>query len=214
MVVLARDCNYRKLYGLFLTVFVMKGPGSPRSSSYFHTDVHSFPSILEVLWLCYAASIMIWLRAFLSVVFLPGMVWGVIPILIVSHTPAQLRFDLGNGWLLGVPPIALGLSTFLWCVWTFAVDGKGTLAPIDPPQEFVASGPYRYVRNPMYVALLVLGIGEVIFFQSWLLVLYVPAVAVMFHLFIVYIEEPALLRRFQNSYAEYLRVVPRWIPRA
>jgi protein-S-isoprenylcysteine O-methyltransferase Ste14 len=109
--------------------------------------------------------------------------------------------------------IIIGTALYLWCVWVFAIIGQGTPGPWDAPRRFVAVGPYRWVRNPIYIsALLVVG-GEAWLFLSLPLVLYAAALAVGFHLFVIGYEEPALRRSFGQTYIEYQRTVSRWIPR-
>src|SRR5207248_4854486 len=91
--------------------------------------------------------------------------------------------------------------------------GKGTPAPIDAPKVLVKEGPYRWVRNPMYIAVLSVVIGEAILFRSFLLAGYALLVAVVVHMFVVFVEEPSLRSQFGESYETYLRTVPRWLPR-
>jgi protein-S-isoprenylcysteine O-methyltransferase Ste14 len=119
-------------------------------------------------------------------------------------------WTLPVGWAL----VVLGALVTLWCVSTFAIRGLGTPAPFDPPREFVAVGPYRYVRNPMYIgaAGVILGAG---------LILRSPSIAglavlflLFFHLFVLLYEEPALESRFGGPYLHYKATVHRWLPRA
>lgn len=109
--------------------------------------------------------------------------------------------------------VALGTALYLSCLWVFAIVGRGTPGPWDAPRRLVAVGPYRWVRNPIYIAALLVVGGEAGLFLSLPLLIYAGALAVFFHLFVIGYEEPALHRRFGESYAEYLRTVPRWIPR-
>jgi protein-S-isoprenylcysteine O-methyltransferase Ste14 len=108
--------------------------------------------------------------------------------------------------------ILIGIALYLACVWVFAVVGRGTPAPWDAPRQFVAVGPYRWVRNPIYVAaLLVIG-GEAWLFLSLELLLYMAGLALGVHLFVVGYEEPTLHHRFGERYEAYQRSVSRWIP--
>jgi protein-S-isoprenylcysteine O-methyltransferase Ste14 len=109
--------------------------------------------------------------------------------------------------------IAAGIALYAWCVWNFAAVGRGTPGPWDAPRRVVAAGPYRWVRNPIYVAALVIVLGEAWLFMSPRLLAYAGAMAVTFHLFVTGYEERALGRRFGRTYLEYRRSVPRWIPR-
>jgi protein-S-isoprenylcysteine O-methyltransferase Ste14 len=114
----------------------------------------------------------------------------------------------GFGYLL----IVLGAAGYVWCVWEFATTGGGTPAPIDAPKRLVARGPYRYVRNPMYVSVLLTIIGWSLVFRLPSLVLYAAGLAVVSHLFVVFYEEPTLRRQFGVSYEQYIRQVRRWVP--
>ncbi len=121
----------------------------------------------------------------------------------------------GPSWLpaAGVALMVLGLALALACVATFVVRGKGTPAPFDAPREFVAGGPYRWVRNPMYIGAFLALVGYALCGGS------LAALGVAFlllaaaHVFVVLYEEPALESRFGTSYLAYKRSTPRWIPR-
>jgi protein-S-isoprenylcysteine O-methyltransferase Ste14 len=116
---------------------------------------------------------------------------------------AYLAFPL---WLLG------GVMV-LWSFWSFLVQGRGTPAPIDPPKELVATGFYKYVRNPMYVGVLLILIGHFLWFGFWSLLAYAGLAWLATHLFVTLYEEPTLKRKFGAAYEDYLKRVPRWIPR-
>jgi len=109
--------------------------------------------------------------------------------------------------------IAIGTALYVWCVWNFAAVGRGTPGPWDAPSHCVAAGPYRWVRNPIYIAALVIVLGEAWLFLSLPLLAYAGVMAVFFHLFVTGYEERALRRRFGRTYLEYRRTVPRWMPR-
>ena len=130
------------------------------------------------------------------------------------------RYDAALGsplppWLgpLGVVCIALGAVLVGTCVVLFVARGRGTPAPFDPPRQFVAAGPYRLVRNPMYVGgVLVLGgIGMWQRSPGILLLALVGMLAA--HLFVTLVEEPGLARRFGDGYRECTRTVRRWLPK-
>lgn len=112
----------------------------------------------------------------------------------------------------GTAVIAAGAVLYLWCIWNFAVVGQGTPGPWDAPRQVVATGPFRWVRNPLYLAALLVVLGQAWLFWSLTLLIYAAAMAVTFHLFVLGYEEPTLRGRFGN-YPEYQRAVPRWIPR-
>jgi len=109
--------------------------------------------------------------------------------------------------------IAAGTALYVWCVWNFAAVGRGTPGPWDAPSRFVAAGPYRWVRNPIYIAALVIVVGEAWLFMSPQLLAYAGTMAVCFHLFVTGYEERTLRRRFGSAYLEYRRMVPRWAVR-
>jgi protein-S-isoprenylcysteine O-methyltransferase Ste14 len=112
-----------------------------------------------------------------------------------------------------VPVIAAGTVLYLWCAWNFAAVGRGTPGPWDAPRRVVAHGPYRWVRNPIYLAALLVVLGEAGLFGSLRLLAYAGVLAACFHLFVTGYEEPALRRRFGPAYLAYRHAVPRWIPR-
>jgi len=122
-------------------------------------------------------------------------------------------FALGPARYLGIPLIAVGAALYLRCAWDFARVGLGTPAPIDPPRNLVAGGLYRHVRNPMYVGVLSILFGEVLFFQARRVLIFALFFALAVHLFILLYEEPTLRKKFGASYEEYCRAVPRWIPK-
>ena len=111
-----------------------------------------------------------------------------------------------------VVPIGLGLGLYVACVWAFATVGRGTPGPWDAPRTFVAVGPYRWVRNPMYVAVLLVVAGEALLFVSVALVAWAAVLGIAFHLFVIGYEEPGLADRFGASYERYRQSVPRWVP--
>jgi protein-S-isoprenylcysteine O-methyltransferase Ste14 len=113
----------------------------------------------------------------------------------------------------GVVPIFAGALIYLWCALDFTFAGKGTPAPVNPPKELVMCGLYRYLRNPMYIGLTVIVLGEALLWESIVLFAYTAAIFLSFHLFVVLYEEPVLKRKFGESYQRYCESVPRWLPR-
>src|ERR1051325_7512587 len=111
-----------------------------------------------------------------------------------------------------VPVIAAGTALYLWCAWNFATVGGGTPGPWDAPRRVVAHGPYRWVRNPIYLAALLVVVGGAWVSPSPRLLAYAPAMAPCFHLFVTGYGERTLARRFGPAYLEYRRAVPRWLP--
>ncbi len=117
-------------------------------------------------------------------------------------------------WLAAIPSV-LGFAVALRCVWDFGWTGRGTPAPIAPPQRLVVVGFYRYVRNPMYVGFASGWIGLWVIFghPNAALIAAVAAVALAVHLFVVFYEEPTLRNKFGAEYELYRQNVSRWWPR-
>jgi protein-S-isoprenylcysteine O-methyltransferase Ste14 len=149
------------------------------------------------------------LRALAAFVILPGVVAGLFPLLIVSGDPWRYA---GNpiGWLVLVPGV-LFLSS---CVRDFLVLGQGTLAPWDPPRRLVTRGMYRFTRNPMYTAVVLVTAGWSICAGSPLLAGYTVCVGLGFHLRVILAEEPRLKNQFGPQWDSYRSNVNRWIPRS
>ena len=154
------------------------------------------------------------LKTILWSVFVPGSVTVLVPYLLLSSGREWLPLRLSAFRFVGLVPIAAGALFYARCAWDFTFTGRGTPAPFDPPKEVVARGLYRYVRNPMYVAVLLALAGEAVLFESALLLAYAALVFTVFHLTVVFYEEPTLRRKFGESYENYRRRVPRWIPAA
>src|SRR5512139_3158886 len=149
------------------------------------------------------------LKSFLFLIVAPGMVAGYIPLALLRKGP---QVETGFLGYLAFPLWVVGGAILLWSFWNFLAQGRGTPAPIDPPTELVATGFYRYVRNPMYVGILLVLLGHFLWLQTVGLIVYTAAAFLAFHLFVTLYEEPTLKRKFGASYEEYLRRVPRWIP--
>jgi protein-S-isoprenylcysteine O-methyltransferase Ste14 len=151
-------------------------------------------------------------RSLLWVVLMPGVVAGYVP---------WRYFGFGRGTfdgidavrILGLASMLAGIALLSVCVWEFARSGRGTLSPVDPPRHLVVRGLYRYVRNPMYVAVTAIVLGEAIAARSLGLVVYWAVFFLSANLFVIGYEEPYLRRRFGASYDEYAASVRRWIPR-
>lgn len=149
------------------------------------------------------------IRNLVFTVVVPGLggVW--VPWQILTHNG---HISNPGAWE-AAPVVAAGVALYVWCVWNFAAVGRGTPGLWDAPTRVVAVGPYRWVRNPIYIAALLVVLGEAWLFLSFPLLVYAGVMAVFFHLFVVGYEEPTLRRRFGSAYLEYQRMVPRWIPR-
>lgn len=156
---------------------------------------------------------MIWLRALLFGLVVPGTVAGLAPFAI-ARSDLAFRLPPGPWALLGLLALAVGWTGLLWCFRAFVVRGRGTPAPYEPPRELVAVGLYRYVRNPMYLSVLLAVAGAGFWLRSGAVLLYAVALAAGFHLFVRFYEEPRLHRQFGEAYDRYVASVPRWVPRA
>ena len=153
---------------------------------------------------------MVALKTLIFSILVPGTVAGIIPWLLLQGS-GNLVLRIPSVWMIGLLPLLLGVGLYLWCAGAFTFIGKGTPAPIDAP-ILVVQGLYRWVRNPMYVAVLSVVIGEAILFRSILLVGYALVLWGVFHMFVVFVEEPSLRSQFGASYETYFRTVPRWLP--
>jgi protein-S-isoprenylcysteine O-methyltransferase Ste14 len=123
--------------------------------------------------------------------------------------PAGVGAEQIAGMIIG----GCGAMLALWCILTFVLVGRGTPAPFDPPRRLVVVGPYRVVRNPMYVGAALALAGAALFYHSWALLGYGTAFVLVMHLFVVIHEEPTLRATFGDSYVSYCRRVGRWWPR-
>ena len=155
---------------------------------------------------------MLWLKTTLLTIIVPGIGVFLVPYYIIKangfplvYSPLQVVF--------GILLIIIGCCGFVWVSQAFVRFGKGTPAPFDPPKQFVATGLYRFVRNPMYIGALTAIVGESILFKSWQVLIYAAFLFLAFHIFVVFFEEKSLEKRFGEPYTQYLRSVPRWIPR-
>lgn len=151
-----------------------------------------------------------------SAVFLviaPGFIAGLAPFWI-SRWRMQDPFP---GFALfracGVMLIALGAAVVLESFARFALKGLGTPAPVFPPCHLVISGLYRYVRNPMYIAVVSVIVGQAALFGSLALLEYAGVIWLLFHVWVLIYEEPTLRTTFGPEYQSFCATVPRWIPR-
>ena len=148
-------------------------------------------------------------RTAVFTVLVPGVVAGYLPLVVIGRDGQR-----PGGWsYIGVVPVAIGLLIYAWTAFDFAWTGRGTPAPIDPPRRLVVRGLYRYARNPMYVGVLLVIMGEGLMRRSWQTIEYAFAVAIMFGAFVLLLEEPLLLSQFGTAYSTYCAQVPRWLPR-
>ena len=150
------------------------------------------------------------LRSLAFLVLLPGMVAVYVPFLILSGRQGLSFPPLSLGPAFASALILVGAAILLQSVWHFFAEGRGTLAPVDPPKVLVVQGAYRFTRNPMYNGVIAVLAGEACLFTSRHLLIYAVGVFLVMHLFVVLYEERTLEARFGESYRTYKRVVPRW----
>ncbi len=151
------------------------------------------------------------LRTLIFTLVVPGFWTIAFPYILL---PRGARPDFGGTGLVGLPLMAAGIALYIaTAFWGFAVRGRGTPLPMDPPRKLVTEGPYRVVRNPMYWSVFSVVLGEALLFHSLALLELSVGFLVATSLFVLAYEEPALRRKFGAEYEEYCRRVPRWFPR-
>ena len=151
------------------------------------------------------------LRSLLWAILLPGVVAGYVPWAVFGVRDVVLD-PSRPGHILGLALIAAGTVLLVLCIVDFARIGRGTLSPVDPPTRLVVRGLYRHVRNPMYLSVTAILLGEVLLTRSPSLAGYWAAWFALVNAFIMGYEEPTLRRQFGQSYEDYTRQVGRWIP--
>jgi protein-S-isoprenylcysteine O-methyltransferase Ste14 len=144
----------------------------------------------------------------------PGVVAGVLPWWISGwNLPRSTSLLSATGVALGALIVLAGLFVLVRAFVRFVVEGLGTPAPVAPTENLVVGGDYRYVRNPMYVAVVAIILGQSLVFASPALLLYAVAAWLVMASFVHWHEEPVLRRRFGTAYLEYCRNVRAWLPR-
>ena len=142
-----------------------------------------------------------------------GFLLVFLPARVLSWSGIVRPASIGAAQVAGVIVGTTGAALALWCIGTFIVIGRGTPAPFDPPRRLVEAGPYRFVRNPMYIGAGLALAGAALFYESWALVAYCAGFLLVTHLFVVLYEEPILRANFGDAYVEYCGRVRRWWPR-
>ena len=144
----------------------------------------------------------------LFLVFIPGR--------LLARAGIAARPEAGAWPAAGMAIAAVGGAIALWCIFTFATLGRGTPAPFDPPRRLVVRGPYRYVRNPMYLGAALALLGAALVYRSAAIAGYALAFLLVLHAFVLWYEEPTLRRLFGAEYEAYTQKVRRWwpVPRA
>src|SRR5688572_5884522 len=141
-----------------------------------------------------------------------GFLLVYLPARLLARAGVTAPPEIGLEQIGGALVVLFGTIVALWCIATFAVIGRGTPAPFDPPRGLVDRGPYRFVRNPMYIGAGMALAGAALFYGSWQLAAYAAAFLVVMHLFVVLYEENALDAAFGADYERYRRQVRRWLP--
>jgi protein-S-isoprenylcysteine O-methyltransferase Ste14 len=157
---------------------------------------------LTWLWLAF--------RSMLWVILLPGFFAGYVPWRFFGLR--NVRDLSGALSIIGLLCIGVGAALLTACIVEFGRSGRGTLSPMDPPRHLVVKGLYRYVRNPMYLSVTIIVLGEAILVRSLPLTVYWVIWFLCANMFVIGYEEPWLRENFGASYDQYTRHVGRWIP--
>ena len=144
---------------------------------------------------------------------IPGTAIVLVPYLLTGWNLRPPFLGIEATRSLGGALIVLAAPLFFRFLAGFVREGRGTPAPIAPTQHLVVGGPFRWVRNPGYVAVVAVVVGQALRFGSGAVLAWAAFLAVAFHLFVVFYEEPTLRRQFGQEYEAYCREVPRWLPR-
>lgn len=153
-------------------------------------------------------------RIIRSLIYVPLFIWGFRWLALESRVyDSKINFIL-PAWFVpaGMILMVIGGLLVLICVAVFISRGKGTPAVFDPPTKFVASGPYAYVRNPMYIGGFILLLGFGAWLRSPSILILSVILLFLFHLFVVLVEEPILKKKFGKSYIDFKKQVNRWVP--
>jgi protein-S-isoprenylcysteine O-methyltransferase Ste14 len=151
-------------------------------------------------------------RNLIFTILQPGMVAGLVPFWILGDKAKDFFFQPWQFYhYSGTMLFIIGFVIMLSCILNFAVRGRGTLSPADPTKTLVITGLYKFSRNPMYVGVTLILIGEAIFFLSVQLWIYALFIFIAFNIFIIFFEEPRLRRDFGEQYTTYCEKVRRWI---
>ncbi len=142
-----------------------------------------------------------------------GVLLVFLPARVLSLTGVTPIPTVGVWQVVGMMVAGVGAAIALWCILTFAILGHGTPAPFDPPRRLVVRGPYRFVRNPMYLGAGQVLAGAALCYHSLPLLGYAVLFIVVTHFFVVIYEEPTLRQTFGNDYQAYRRRVGRWCPK-
>lgn len=143
---------------------------------------------------------------------LPGFFAGFVPWRYFGLRAVDIDARNPVHWT-GLLAVLLGAILLGTCIWEFARSGRGTLSPVDPPRDLIVQGLYRYVRNPMYLSVTLIVLGEALLAASPGLLVYWVVWFAATNLFVIAYEEPSLRRQFGSTYEHYTTAVRRWVPR-
>ena len=152
------------------------------------------------------------IRAITYAALFIGFLLVFLPARLLSSSGITRPPEIGFVQIAGAIIAAIGAAIALWCIFTFIFVGKGTPAPFDPPRRLVVAGPYKWVRNPMYIGAALALSGAALFYGSWALAGYCAVFLLVMFVFVVVHEEPALRRSFGDDYTRYCERVRRWLP--
>jgi len=164
-------------------------------------------------WQSHIVIIFVLVRAVTYAALFIGFVLVYLPARFLSWSGVVRPVVIGAPQVAGMIMVTIGTAIALWCVFTFVFIGKGTPAPFDPPRKLVIRGPYRFVRNPMYIGAGMTLAGAALFYGSLSILIYAGVFLLVTHLFVVLYEEPTLRRTFGDEYEAYFRRVRRWLPK-
>lgn len=142
----------------------------------------------------------------------PGTVAFWLPLAVLDRGKLVMPATWSIVQFVAMIPLGIGAAIYVRCVWEFATRGRGIPMPIDHPKQLVVSGLYRYVRNPMYLGVLLFLLGEALFLQYPAFVIYTAVWFGFVNVFVLLYEEPNLRRKFGESYRGYMAAVGRWVP--
>lgn len=157
-------------------------------------------------------NLFILVRAIVYATLFVGLLLVYVPSRLLSRSGIVPPSVISAPQIGGMIIVALGTAIALWCILTFVFVGKGTAAPFDPPRRLVINGPYRFVRNPMYIGAIVTMLGVALFYGSLSILTYAAVFFLATHLFVILYEEPVLRQTFGEDYEKYCRRVRRWWP--
>ena len=154
----------------------------------------------------------LWAKSLLNAVLFFAIFMLALPGLAHTLLPAALPVPAGvRTWLAGAL-VLTGVGAWIACLDTFSRRGRGTPLPVDAPRHLVTTGLFAVLRNPIMAAELLVIWGEALYLASWGVALYAIGISVAAHVMVLHVEEPELRKRFGESYEEYCRNVPRWLP--